>query len=158
MSSDRSESVREQMLQRAAGYLTKRMYSASEIRKKLLDKGADEETADYCVNRLTELRLIDDESYAAAIIRHYTAKGYGKGRIKGELFKRGLNRDIVSLSMEEAPDEDADSVYELIMRRVKDPHDPEQIRKAASAMYRRGFSSEVINSAVRRIGDEADAY
>ena len=34
--------------------------------------------------------LLDDERYAGMVVRHYAAKGYGAGRIRQELSRRGI--------------------------------------------------------------------
>ena len=36
----------------------------------------------------------DSEEYAAMIVRHYSAKGYGENRIKAELSRRGIAREL----------------------------------------------------------------
>ncbi|MBO5557124.1 MAG: RecX family transcriptional regulator, partial [Oscillospiraceae bacterium] len=60
---------------RALELISRRPLSAKELRDKLLQKGEDEDAADYCVSWLTEHGFLNDESYAAAVARHYAAKG-----------------------------------------------------------------------------------
>ena len=74
------DSRRALMREKALEIVSQRQMSAKELSRKLRDKGADEETADYCVQWILERGLIDEERYAAAIVRHYAAKGYGTTR------------------------------------------------------------------------------
>lgn len=63
--------------------------SKKELRDKLVRKGEDEDTAEYCALWLEEQGFVNDESYAAAVARHYAAKGYGAGRVRAELSRSG---------------------------------------------------------------------
>ena len=80
----KSASLRALARERALEYLSRRPMSCAELKKKLIEKGEDEDVAEYCVGWLSEHGLIDDESYAAAVARHYAAKGYGPGRVRTE--------------------------------------------------------------------------
>ena len=81
--------------------------SRKELEKKLTDKGYDEEDAAYCAAWLAERGLIDDAGYAAAVARHYSAKGYGPGRIRSELSRRGIGRDMWDEVLDAAPRDDS---------------------------------------------------
>ena len=59
--------------------ISRRRMSRKEVREKLLKKGAGEDAADYSVSWLSEHGFLNDGSYAAAVARHYAAKGYGAG-------------------------------------------------------------------------------
>ena len=66
---------------RAMELLSRRPMSEKELVDKLMGKGEDEETARDCACWLREEGFLNDESYAAAVARHYAAKGYGPGRV-----------------------------------------------------------------------------
>lgn len=55
------------------------------LRDKLLDKGHDEEAADYALAWLAERSLLDDAAYAESVVRSCARKGYGAMRIRQEL-------------------------------------------------------------------------
>ena len=77
----KTASARALARERAIEYVSRRAMSRAELKKKLIEKGEDEDTAEYCAAWLAEHSLIDDERYAAAVARHYAAKGYGaRGR------------------------------------------------------------------------------
>ena len=97
------ESRRALTREKALEYLSRRAMSRKELEKKLTDKGYDEEDAACCAAWLSERGLIDDASYAAAVARHYSAKGYGPGRIRSELSRRGIAFDVCLGAAEAIP-------------------------------------------------------
>lgn len=141
--------------EKALEVLSKRPMSRLELYKKLLEKGEDEDTADYCVTWLADNGLINDESYAAAISRHYAAKGMGAGRIKTELSKRGISRELWDEALDAAPD-NSDKIDKFISSRLKDPNDRAQVGRVSQALYRRGFSWEEIREALARFDVKAE--
>ncbi len=141
--------------EKALEVLSKRPMSRLELYKKLLEKGEDEDTADYCVTWLADKGLINDESYAAAISRHYAAKGMGAGRIKTELSKRGISRELWDEALDAAPD-NSDKIDKFISSRLKDPNDRAQVGRVSQALYRRGFSWEEIREALARFDVKAE--
>lgn len=143
--------------EKALEYLSRRQMSCVELKKKLVDKGEDEDVADYCVQWLAEHSLIDDESYAAAVSRHYAAKGYGAGRIRAELSRRGIARELWDDALDAAP-ESSDKIDKFISARLKDPDDRDAVRKLSQALYRRGYSWEEIRRALDRHKAGTDFY
>ena len=141
--------------EKALEYISHRRMSCKEIEHKMLDKGYDEETAAYCVQWLLENRFLDDESYAGAIVRHYSAKGYGPGRIRMELNRRGIDRELWDSAFEELP-EDTSKIDKFISSRLTDPSDRAQVQKISAALYRRGYSWEDIRRALRRFSADCE--
>ena len=151
----RTESRRSIAKERALEYISRRRMSCKEMERKLLDKGIDEETAAYCVSWLLDNRFLDDESYSGAVVRHYAAKGYGPGRIRAELSRRGIDRELWDSAMDEMP-EDTSKIDKFIASRLTDPEDRDQIRKISAALYRRGHSWEDIRRALNRFSAECE--
>lgn len=145
----RLDSARALAREKALSYISQRQMSAKELRDKLKQKGFDEDTADYCVQWLLDHGLLDEESYAAAIVRHYAAKGYGTGRIRSELIRRGIPRELQEDALTAMPESD-DKIDRFIASRLRDPEDRDELRKLTAALYRRGFSGEEIRSALAR--------
>lgn len=135
--------------EKALEYLSRRPMSAKELKTKLILKGQDEAIADHCVRWLSDRQLIDDESYAASLTRHYAARGYGPGRIRAELSRRGIDRELWDGALEQLP-ENNDKMDRFIAARLKDPEDREQLRKISAALYRRGYSWEDIRAGLER--------
>ena len=148
----RELSLRSLARDRALEYLSRRPMSCKELRDKLLQKGEEEAVADFCVSWLTEQGFLDDERYAGMVVRHYAAKNYGAGRIRSELSRRGISRELWDAALQEAPEPD-DKLDKFIASRLRDPEDREQIQKVSNALYRRGYSWEQIREALRRYTD-----
>lgn len=135
--------------EKALELISRRPMSRKELMDKLTSKGETEDTAEYCAGWLEENGFIDEERYAAQIARHYAAKGYGAGRVRAELSRRGLNRELWDEALAAMPTGD-DKLDRFIAARLKDPEDRDEIRKVSSALYRRGYSWEQIRSALAR--------
>ena len=135
--------------EKALQLVSQRQMSRRELSKKLREKGFDPETADYCVDWVMERGLLNEESYAAAIVRHYAAKGYGESRIRQELQRRGLSRELWEDALAAMP-EDTSKLDRLIAQRLHDPDNRDEVRKLTAALFRRGFGMEEIRSALKR--------
>ena len=140
---------------RAMELLSRRPMSEKELVDKLIRKGEDQETAADCARWLREKGFLDDESYAAAVARHYAAKGYGPGRVRAELSRRGVDRELWDDTIQAMP-ENTDRLDRFIAARLTDPEDRDQIRKVSAALCRRGYSWEEIRSALRRFNAETE--
>ena len=123
-----------------------------ELRYKLVRKGMAEDTAEAVIEKLKELRVLDDAEYAASVVRHYSAKGYGKGRIRAELAHRGVDREYWDEVLEDAPPAD-NAVDRFLEKKLDDPFDRDQVRKVSAALARRGFSWDEIRAGIERMKD-----
>jgi len=141
--------------QRALELLSRRAMSEKELFDKLVKKGEDEHAAAAAVAWLVQNRLLDDESYAAALARHYSARGYGAGRVRQELQRRGLDRSLWDEAIGQVKPSQ-DKLDKFIAARLKDPEDRDQVRKVTAALLRRGFGWEDIREALARFRAEVE--
>ena len=88
----------------AAGMIGRRALSKKELQDRLVKKGADQEDAQEAANWLEEIGAVDDASYAGVIARHYGGRGYGAGRVKEELRRRGVDRSLWADALAELPE------------------------------------------------------
>ena len=145
-------SERALVLEKAINLLSYSRMSSRELKNKLVHKGIESDTAEAVVEKLQDLRLLDDAEYAAAVARHYTAKGYGAARIRAEFSRRGIDRDLWEEALESAPQSD-EKIDRFVQTKLKDPHDRDQVRKVSAALARRGYSWDEIRSAIARYTD-----
>lgn len=139
---------------KALSLLNKRDYSRGELIRKLTEKGFDEADAASAVAYLSELGLINDERYAAMIVRHYAAKGFGAARVREELRRRAIPREMWEEALEELPAQE-DTIDALLRARLRcDNPDRDDIKRASAALMRRGFSWDQIKEAVERLNIE----
>lgn len=141
--------------QKALEMLSRRPYSRRELKDKLLRRGTDEQSVEDCIAWLDEHGFLDDGEYADAVARHYTAKGYGAGRVKSELRRRGIERELADETLEALP-ENTEKIDAYIARRLNDPKDRDSVRKIGAALFRRGYSWEEIRAALRRFDTETE--
>ena len=129
--------------------LSYRPMSAKELRDKLVQKGETAENAAGAVDWLQSRGFLDDERYAGMVVRHYAGKGYGAGRIRQELQRRGVSRELWEEALKELPEQE-DKIDRFLSSRLKDPGDRAQVQKVSAALLRRGYSWEEIRAALAR--------
>ena len=66
----------------------------------LADEAQAAETADW----LERLGLLNDAEYARTVVRHYSAKGYGPYKVRDELYRRGVARELWEDALAETAD------------------------------------------------------
>ena len=153
----KSSSLLSMARDRCIEMLSRRRMSRKELIDKLIKKGESEETAEFCADWLEEKGFLDDEGYAAAVARHYANKGYGAGRVRSELHRRGVERELWDEALDNMPSSD-DKLDKLISSKLKDPDDREQVRKVSASLYRRGYSWDEIRSALRRYNAQTEEF
>jgi regulatory protein len=127
--------------------LALRDHSEAELRRKLKEKGYQEPGIEESVARLKELGYLDDARFARLFASSAIRNGRGYGaRLKLELARRGVAREIVSEVLAELSEEfgEAEILGELLARRFAD-FDPDtatekQRRKVVGYLQRKGFS------------------
>lgn len=142
--------------QRALRIIGVRAMSVKELTDRLKEKGESPENAEAAAQWLRDMRLLDDAQYAAMCVRHYAAKGYGPGKIRSELYRRGIAKDLWDDALEELPEQD-DRIDALLRRKLRsDTPDRTELRKAADYLYRRGFGRDEIHAALARYSERLE--
>ena len=148
----------EQAKKWAADYL-KRPHSEKEVRAKLLEKGASEADIETVIALCIDYGFINDAEYAGMIVRHYAAGGYGPGRIRTELNRRGVPKELWDEALEEFP-EGTETIDRLLASKLRgrDASDRKERDKAANALFRKGYNWSDIRAALERYGADDDGY
>ena len=142
---------------RAIKIINARPMSRKEMRDRLVEKGESAENADICADWLCEMGLINDKAYAGTVVRHYAAKGYGITRIRQELKRHGLPRELWDDALLEMPNQD-DRMERFIRTRLSDPNDKAQVKKISDALFRRGYTWDQIKYALNQFKAQEDYY
>jgi regulatory protein len=79
----------------AIGLLARREHAQVEIKRKLRDRGYDDEVAVQVVDELTRQRLLSDDRFAEMFIRSRAARGHGPVRLRGELRQLKLTAEAI---------------------------------------------------------------
>lgn len=141
---------------KAARLASGRMMSRKELTSKLSRKGIDPDTAEETADWLESLGAVDDVAYAGVIARHYAASGYGPGRVRQELQKRGVSRELWDDALSQLPDS-ADAIDRFLQKKLSGrTPDRALLKKLSDALLRRGFSWSDIRPALNRLGEEID--
>lgn len=140
---------------RALRIINARPMSREELRKRLVEKGETSENADECAEWLCQMGLINDTEYAGSVVRHYAAKGYGASRIKQELRRHGLSRELWDEAMSQMPEQD-EYLARFLRSRLTDPGDRAQVKKVSDALFRRGYSWDQIKHALNEFDTQGD--
>ena len=134
----------------AANMIGTRALSKRELTRRLVKKGNDESDAQAAADWLEDIGAVDDAGYAAALVRHYGGKGYGPARVREELRRRGVGRELWDEALEEMP-ESAEILDGLIQKRCRgDLADPREKKRVSDALLRRGFAWSDVKAAMGR--------
>ena len=136
--------------------LSRKPLSRRELERKLTQWEADEEETTSICDRMEELGYLNDAAYAERVVRHYNAKGYGQRKLRDELYRRGVPRNLwdEALKQVESPDGALD---DFVAKKLagKQPGQKE-LKKVSDALARRGYNWSDISAALRRYGAECD--
>ncbi len=134
----------------AASMIGSRPLSKKELTRRLVRKGADEEDAGEAADWLEDIGAVNDREYAAMLVRHYAGKGYGRARIREEMYRRGVDRELWDQALEELPDQ-SETLDRLIQKKCRgDLSDRREVRRVSDSLLRRGFSWSEVKDALRR--------
>ena len=137
----------------AANMIGSRALSKKELTKRLIKKGNDEADAQAAADWLEDIGAVNDAGYAAALVRYYGGKGYGTARVREELRRRGVDRELWDEALEEMP-ETAEILDRLIQKKCKgDLSDPREKKRVSDALMRRGFSWGDVKAAMGRYAE-----
>ena len=141
--------------EKALNLLAGRPMSRRELERKLESwEAAPEEAAAIC-GRLEELGFLNDALYAEQVVRHYSAKGYGLRKLRDELYRRGVPRELWDEALDRAEDP-AEAIDAFLAKKLGDtpPEDRRAWKRASDALARRGYAWSDISEGLRRYGAE----
>lgn len=145
--------------QKALRIAGSRAMSRRELERKLTEKGIAPEPAAETVDWMERIGAVNDTEYAAMVVRHYAAAGYGRGRIRDELRRRGVSRELWDDAFSHMP-EQSEKLDALLAARLRGTakDDAKRIKKVTDMLLRRGFSWGEIKDALARYEFELDGY
>lgn len=143
--------ARSQTRARAANMISARPLSRRELCRRLTDRGAAEDDAEAAADWLERIGALDDLAYAKALVRHYSAGGYGAAKLRDELFRRGVPRALWEEALESALDAQETIGRYLAAKTKGAPQDGRARKRLADALRRRGFSWDEIRPALEAL-------
>ncbi len=143
---------------RAANMVSARPLSRRELTKRLCEKGAAEADAEETADWLEEIGALNDGDYAAMLARHYSGAGYGEAKIRDELYRRGVPRELWEEALSVLP-EAQETIMRVIEQKTKGRALDEKGRKRLSDMLlRRGFAWRDVRAALARFCENAAEF
>ena len=136
-------------------FLSRRPYGTKELIKKLCEKGHEKEYAEKACERLTELRLLNDEEYARILANDLLErKNYSIKRIKQELAFRGIDRDIIENTIDLLDNDPVSGLIILIKKKyINKLNDEKGKKRPIDALLRLGYSYSDIKNALNQISE-----
>lgn len=142
---------------RALDILSRREHSRLELKRKLLDRGFEEEMVDDVLNSLQADNSLDEGRFLESFIRARAGKGHGPARIEADLSQRGIDSGRARSWLQDA-ELNWSSLAAGVREKRFGPGYPksfeERCRQAKFLQYR-GFDSEQISVALE-FNDESD--
>lgn len=145
--------------------LTAAPKSRAELARSLARKGFPEHVVTPVLDRLEEVRLVDDAQYAEMIVRtRHAERGQARRAISAELSRRGVDAETAAAALEQIDGDDERAVAVELARkhvaRTRGLDRDKRVRRAVGALSRKGHSPSVAFAAVKDAlaaeGDELD--
>ncbi len=141
------------VMERAGRLLSVRPRSTKELREKLLAAGFGEPEVEATLDRLTELGIVDDASFARELAESRNRHGSrSAAAISAELEAKGVDPDLAQEALAEI--DDLATARRLAIEQASVMgHLPleAQARRIYGALARRGFDEETIQEAVKAV-------
>jgi len=136
--------------------LTMAPRTRAQLAEAMARRGVPEEVAGTVLDRFTEVKLVDDEEFAAQWVRsRHVGRGLARRALAYELRHRGVAEDTVRGAVDEIDhDAELEAARELVRRRLPGmvADDPaRRTRRLAGMLARKGYSSGTAHRALRDV-------
>lgn len=148
--------------QYALRLLDRHTYTEKAIERKLTERGSDPETIESVLAFLKEYQYINDEQYARQYVESALRTGKsGMRKIRYDLAEKGISRDVIDKILNEQEEaensyDESEAVLPLLEKKLKGDFSFQNLMKAKRYCLSRGFSSDAIDSAVRKLKIEVE--
>ncbi|MFP5346964.1 MAG: regulatory protein RecX [Actinomycetes bacterium] len=112
------------------------------------------DVAEQVLDRLEEVRLVDDEAFAHGYVRYrQRERGLAPRALASELRTKGVDSETVAVALEQVdPEDERRAAEELVRRRLPATRGLDQrvrVRRLAAMLARKGYSGELSMSVIR---------
>ena len=130
--------------------------SERELKDKLLLKGYDKDSIEKTIEFLKEYNFLSDNNYTKMYVKD-KSKFQGKNRIKFDLYRKGIDEEIIQEELSSIDEEDEREVaynlvlkkYNVISKRESDKY------KLSQKLYRyivsKGYSYDIASYAIKKV-------
>ena len=147
--------------ERALRLLGQRAHLRAELRRKLAQRGYDQDEVEATLDRLVPEGYLDDAATATALAAEgQQRRGWGRAKVRAELQRRGAGADAVTAALAGSSEEDELArAREVAVQWLRRSHRGGDARASlARHLDRKGFSHRAILAALEQAGggDELD--
>ena len=103
----------------AVRYLSRREYGIEELKRKLVQRGAEADIANQVVSDYAEQNLVSDERFTEMYVRMRIRRLFGPLKIRGELRQRGIADRVIAEGMQVDQEIWLDGATQWAARRVR---------------------------------------
>ncbi|MBA2778077.1 regulatory protein RecX [Billgrantia kenyensis] len=151
--SERASSPRDDAIR----LLARREYSRTELAQRLAARSHSPEDIGGCLDALAAEGLQSDARFAESFLRSRVMRGQGPAKVRAELARRGIERELVTATLAEAEREGEVDWFELaavtLARRFSPPGDsPRERARCERFLAARGFDFDQVRHALERLG------
>jgi len=140
--------------EKALYLLEYRDHTKKELTEKIAQTAASREAAEAAAEKMVELGLVNDESYARRYAKElFEHKRFGPMRVRQELRQKGIQPELVDELLDEYDDPDAfaERIGTVLERKYPGWMEDEKVkRRAFAALQRMGYNYEQIREGMRR--------
>lgn len=133
-----------------------------ELKDKLNLKDLPEDIIEETLDKLTEMKYINDEHYAESFVfskQNFGSKG--KGAIRQELRRKGVDSEIIETTLETVSDEDErERAIELVKKKLPSTRNLDRQKRSnrlVGMLSRKGYAGNIVFSVVKECLDEEAA-
>lgn len=140
--------------EKALWLISYRDHSKKELADKI-KRTCDEESADKAVERMEELGLVNDESYAL----HYAqklifTKHMSKNAVVYELARKGIDKELAAEILDEIEVDSSEQIRIIIDKKYKNISDEKIRRRAVAALQRLGYRWDEFKGVIEEYAED----
>lgn len=142
------------LYQRALEWVLMRPHSEKEcrdyLRRRIFERKLDKNYIDKIVEKLNDKRYLDDCRFAEWYVENrFSKKGVSTKRLKMELLKKGVSKDIIEQVLKDSSRNDREELEKMITKkRFRYPDD----EKLTAYLVRQGFPYDLVRELVQSCG------
>ncbi len=138
-------------------FLTPRVRSEFEVSRKLKEKGFHSDTIALAIERLKELKLLDDGDFAIRMTKDLVnLKGCGRYYIQRKLNEKGIDPETIEVAIESvfAEVDEFKTAEKVALRKLRLPIDnPKERARIGRYLQGRGFSWDIIKEVLKGLDE-----
>jgi regulatory protein len=137
--------------------------SRHQLRDKLRRRNCPDEVAEAVLDRMAEVGLVDDEAYAAMLVRSKQAgRGLAARALARELRTKGIDPETAEATLADIdPEAERDRARALVDKKLRTMHGLDatvQTRRLAGMLARKGYPSSMAFAVIREAIAEAPEH